>query len=381
MKKPNAKLTKSDLEILEKTSDDDLLEIFPNHTRSFLRRQKRLIGKPIPVREQIEYDKTLIKSKKKLSTVDKKYKQLLDMNEELVKKLEAVNNLSGGFSPIRINSSSSHDSEATAVLVASDWHIEEEIKAGTVNGLNEFNLGIGKVRVERFFQNSLKLIKKEKKDCVIKNIVLALLGDFISGNIHDELLETSQLEPIFASILVQNQIAGGIDYLLDNTDCDIIIPCCSGNHSRITKKSRVSTETGNAIETFIYSNLAWHYKNNKRVKFILQEGYFVYLDVYGFILRFHHGHNMRYMGGVGGISIPVNKAINQWNKSKRADIDVFGHWHQKLDGGNYVCNGSLIGYNAFALSIKASCEKPTQTFFLIDKLEGKTIVAPIYLNK
>jgi hypothetical protein len=131
----------------------------------------------------------------------------------------------------------------------------------------------------------------------------------------------------------------------------------------------------------IYANLAWHYKDNKRVKFVLQEGYFVYLDVYGFTLRFHHGHNMRYQGGVGGISIPVNKAINEWNKSRRADIEIFGHWHQKLDGGNYVCNGSLIGYNAFALSIKAACEKPSQTFFLLDKNEGKTIVAPIFLNR
>jgi len=55
--------------------------------------------------------------------------------------------------------------------------------------------------------------------------------------------------------------------------------------------------------------------------------------------------------------------------------------HQFKDGGNFICNGSLIGYNAFALSIKADYEKPKQAFFLVDKKRGKSIVAPIWLLK
>ena len=43
-------------------------------------------------------------------------------------------------------------------------------------------------------------------------------------------------------------------------------------------------------------------------------------------------------------------------------------------------NGSLIGYNAYAMSIKADYEKPSQTFFLIHPRYGKTIVAPIELT-
>jgi len=46
-----------------------------------------------------------------------------------------------------------------------------------------------------------------------------------------------------------------------------------------------------------------------------------------------------------------------------------------------LVNGSLIGYNSFALSIKASAERPQQMFALIDKVRGKTLVAPILLDE
>lgn len=56
-------------------------------------------------------------------------------------------------------------------------------------------------------------------------------------------------------------------------------------------------------------------------------------------------------------------------------------FHQLLDGGNFLVNGSMIGYNAFALSIKASAERPAQRFCLIDRDRGKTITAPILFDK
>jgi hypothetical protein len=91
---------------------------------------------------------------------------------------------------------------------------------------------------------------------------------------------------------------------------------------------------------------------------------------------------MNYGGGVGGITIPVNKSIAQWNKAHRVDLDVFGHFHTRFDGGNFIANGSLIGYNPFSIAIKASFERPSQTFFLVNREYGeKTLVAPIFVEE
>jgi hypothetical protein len=75
----------------------------------------------------------------------------------------------------------------------------------------------------------------------------------------------------------------------------------------------------------MYHMLATEFKNSTRVKLIIPEGHFSYLDINGFIIRFHHGFNIKYQGGVGGLYIPLNKAIGQWNKAKPANLDVLGH--------------------------------------------------------
>ena len=43
-------------------------------------------------------------------------------------------------------------------------------------------------------------------------------------------------------------------------------------------------------------------------------------------------------------------------------------------------NGSPIGYNALALSVKARFEPPKQGFVMIDEEHGKTIVAPMRIR-
>jgi len=334
----------------------------------------------LPPETQIEKDIIVKRFKDSKRVTDRKYDTLLKKIDEIEKERDAVIQMRDRFQTYKINPNKHDISEAVAFLVASDWHIEETVKSNTVNGLNSYDLEIAKDRSEKFFQNGLRLIKIQQKDTDIDTIVLALLGDFISNGIHDELLETNSLQPIDAAIFAQNLIASGIEYLLrDKSIKKIILPCHSGNHGRITEKRRISTEGGNSLEYFMYCQLANHFKGDSRVEFLVSQGYLSYLDVYGYTIRFQHGHAVRYGGGVGGVTVPLNKAIAQWDKLQKADLDILGHFHQKFDGGKFIVNGSLIGYNAYALSIKASYEKPTQVFFLISKKHGKTVVAPIFM--
>jgi hypothetical protein len=271
-------------------------------------------------------------------------------------------------------------SVATAVAVASDWHWGEVIEADDVNGLNEFNSKIAKERAEAFFVNTLKLVKLNQNGIKIDNIVLAILGDMISGNIHAELMENNEMLPVDQILEVQNVIASGIKMLRD-AGLNVLCVCHSGNHGRATEQRRVSTEAGNSFEYLMYHNIAKLFENDKKVNFIIPRSYLSYVDINGFVVRFHHGHALKFAGGVGGLFIPSYKAIFNWNVSRKADLDVFGHFHQFRDGKLFVSNGSLVGWNAFATAIKAQFEKPTQAFFLIDEgRKEKTVTAPIFLT-
>ena len=340
--------------------------------------------------DQSSHFKTDLENKKikiESSITKQKYKAALDEIDLLNKRTDIALGIAEAESrllhktlikpPLKGN-----DSEATAFMIASDWHIEERVDPKVINGMNEYNPDIARDRAHRFFVNGARLIEIQRNGVNIDTLVLGLMGDIINGYIHEEFIEDNFMSPTEAILMAEDFIVSGITYLLKNCNLKkIVIPCSFGNHGRTTAKSRIATGYKNSFEWLMYQHLKKYYRDEKRIEFVVSDGYFNYLDVYGFTVRLHHGDYMKYGGGVGGISVPVNKAISQWNKTRWADLDVFGHWHQLIDGGNFICNGSLIGYNAFANMIKASYEPPKQAFFLMDSKRGKTVCAPIYVEE
>lgn len=293
--------------------------------------------------------------------------------------------------------------ESTAIALASDWHIEEEVRPETVSAMNFYNLDESKRRAEKFFSTLVYLISLEQKNTKINHLVLGLLGDFISGDIHPDIDKSTLLQSSHAIVRCQEYIISGIEHILKNSNLNITAICHTGNHGRKDKEQMIANEAGNSLEYLMYHSLKNYFRNEPRVNFVIPEGYHSYLDVYGTTLRFHHGHNFRYNGGVGGPSISINKKINQWNKTKDArnapffesikakiqefniarpaDIDCFGHFHQFLDGGNFIMNGSMIGYNPYAISIGASYEPPKQALFFIHSKYGHYDTRRILFNE
>lgn len=335
--------------------------------------------KSVDPEKQFQLDMEKLRLHHQEKGTDKKYQVAIKEIMRLRDENEQLAELKGTVSTYEIKAKTSQKHEATAFAVLSDLHIEENVKPESVDGSNEFNLRIAKQRIEAFFRNVVKLTSKEQQDAHIDTLVLAILGDLISGNIHDELMESCEVPPIEAAILAQNFITSGIEYILRNTKLNLVVPCCVGNHSRITHQVHVSTEQGNSLEWMIYSNLANHFANNKRVKFVLSKSYFTWLKVYDFDIRFHHGHAMKFGGGIGGLSIPVLKAIARYDLSKKAYLDVFGHVHTPLDGGKFISNGCLIGDTPYGKRLGFT-GRAQQQFFLIDKHYGKTGVFPVFLE-
>lgn len=282
---------------------------------------------------------------------------------------------------IKSDGKESVKSEATTLSLFSDLHGDERVKKSQVNGVNEYNKEIAQKSTEDFFCVVAKLIKVHQREYDVKNHICALLGDFISGSIHDDLKESNDIQPTEAIWMVGGWILSGLKYLRKECpEVNLIIPCSLGNHSRITEKQRVQTEYGNSLELLLYNRLAEYFENDKGVTFLIGDSYFTYVTVYGKVLAFSHGHNTRYQGGIGGLTIPMNKAIAQWDKMKKADYYFSGHFHQFCVGSNFIVNGSVIGYNPYAISIKAGFERPTQTFCLLNKDRDLEVIRKIILR-
>ena len=336
--------------------------------------------KSVDPEKQFQLDMEKLKLTFANKQTDQKYNIMM---RELIRLREMYDDMlecKGKVSTYEIKPSKGVKSEAVAFAIASDWHVDERVNAEQVDGSNEYNMAIAKKRAEKFFQSTLKLVTKEQADVTINKLVLALIGDFISGHIHPELMETTEVSPQDAMLYAMNLIASGIEYLLANSKLEIIVPCCVGNHARDTMKCNIATEHGNNKEWAMYHFLQMYFKNNKRVTFIIPRSQFTYLEIFGKKIRFIHGHmGYKYAGGIGGISVSLNKAVMRWNESNKADLTVLGHWHQRQTSPLWVINGSLIGDAPYGKVLGFS-GKPEQAFFLWDKDHGKTVECPIFVK-
>lgn len=329
--------------------------------------------------ERLKIDSQKEISKKQEKRDDKAYKLAITKIADLEKEREVIYETKGMFSDFVYKYKPlTNDTESVAVVLASDWHVGEEVKSAWTNGLNKYSESIAKQCAEEFFQNTVKLLEKEKQATKIDTLVLALLGDFMTNYLHDENVETCTLAPADEILFAQSLLSAGIKFLLKNTDVNLVVPCHFGNHSRTSDKVHFSTEGGNSYEKIMYQNLVWEFQNEKRIKFLMSEAYVSYLDIGGYTIAFHHGHGMRFGGAIGGITTAVVKWVEKTERGRKADLYCFGHHHTQFDGRFFVANGSMIGYGARSLALGYGFEPRAQTFFLVNlKYKRKTVTCPI----
>lgn len=246
-----------------------------------------------------ETDRSLLGAQRAILKERDRNKILKQNNDFLIREIAKIESKLGEYHAIDLSrhrpskitpSSKSGKSESTVIACASDWHVGERIDIESVNGVNEFNPDIAKVRAYNFFKKSLTMTSIFRGSTKIDNLVLWLGGDFISGYIHEELLESNYMSPSEEVEFSYSLIVSGIDFSLSDGDFkNITIPCNVGNHGRTTIKSRVSTAWDNSFESMLYKSLVRKYDKEKRIQFSIVKSYHNIQDIYGRIIRFHHG--------------------------------------------------------------------------------------------
>ena len=270
--------------------------------------------------------------------------------------------------------------QAMPWFLASDWHVEERVDPETVNGRNEYNPEIATRRAQRFTDGLLWLLDGHASMASMDAVGLWLGGDFITNYIHPELEESNHLSPVDAVQFAANLIEAVIRRILKETTLRIEVPCSYGNHDRLQVKKRIQTGAENSLAVLMYRFLRKIFRDEPRVAFHIATGYHLYYECFDKVLRFHHGDAVQYQGGVGGVTIPMRKKIAGWNRTRVADLDLCGHFHQLQDGGSFIINGSLIGHNPYAIEIGASYEPPQQAFFMMRPERGKSATAPVFVT-
>jgi hypothetical protein len=355
-----------------------------NLTRLFISRglpspQSLLRSDPVERVDPIER----VVAKEADSALKREHKHLVERLREAEARQVVLDSLNRPVEILKISrrEKTSGLREGTAVILASDWHVEEHVPLRSDTWGNYYDLEVADRRVRRFFDGAAWLINTQRQVFALRDVLLWLGGDLITGYLRNENREENQLSPTQAIAWLKARLVLGIDsFLADKKTERLVIVCSHGNHGRTTEKRQISTGAHNSYEWLLYQWLADHYRDNKRVSVVTDSANHQYVQVYDFNLHFHHGDEVKYQGGIGGIAVPLMKAVAGWNAVRHCHYHHMGHWHQYSDFGSVTVNGSLIGYNAYAMSVRAKPEAPQQAFYVLDSKRGKTAMHPIWVT-
>lgn len=272
-----------------------------------------------------------------------------------------------------------YERQGASLIIYSDWHVGQIVDKSSLNGLNEYNPEIARQRANKCFDSTIKLINKDVPEFNQHTTVIFLNGDFINGYIHPDAQRiTNSMTPIEEVLFAQELLISGLNSILENSKTDKIICIChNGNHARQEKRMESSIDHRTSYETMLYSSLAQKFKDE--IEFVIPKSDLSYTNILGKKIRAYHGHQMKFSGGIGGLSVPLTKFIHRQDQNIKADYNIMSHYHQcSMPTKNTMLNGSLVGMDNYCQTIGAQGEPPLQAYRLLDSKYGFTSFNPIF---
>jgi hypothetical protein len=258
------------------------------------------------------------------------------------------------------------------VTIWSDWHMGETVFAGQVNGVNAFNMEIAEQRVRTLVSSTIDLCKEHMTNPDYPGIVINILGDMVTGEIHEELAQTNDEDLIPTVLRTVDILAWALTQMADAFG-KVFCPCTPGNHGRTTKRCQAKNFAVKNWDWMIYVMLEKHFRaiGDDRIQFQIPETGEALYKVYGHRYMAVHGHDLGVKGGDGIIGAigPITRGSMKVSHSSAQigrDFDtlLMGHWHQTLWLPRIIVNNSLKGYDEFARSfLRASYSPAAQSLW------------------
>jgi hypothetical protein len=247
--------------------------------------------------------------------------------------------------------------------------------------VNEYNLRIAKRRLRYTVDTAVHLLRILDKGMDYPGIVVPLGGDMISGNIHEELTASNEINSMPAVLDLYGELVAAIGRLADVFGA-VLLPCVTGNHGRDTRKIWGKDRHHTSFDWLLYRFLAKHFEGDKRVTFFVPDSSDALFRIFGTRFNLTHGDQFR-----GGDSIigPLGP-LTRGNQKKQArnqavdleyDVMMCGHYHTYIHLSRLIVNGSLKGYDEYAYQNNFGFERPQQALFVVHPRHGITYRMPV----
>lgn len=274
-------------------------------------------------------------------------------------------------------------SKSVPVLFLSDLHFDEVVEPSQVEYVNQYNREIATKRITAVFNNALELLTKKLK-AKYAGAVVALGGDLLSGNIHEELAETNEATILESILALTDLLHAGLSQMVEEFG-KLYVPCVVGNHGRIHKKPRAKFRVQQNYEWIVYQLLSQRFASDKRVTFEIPESTDVTFKIFNTTFLLTHGDQFKGGSGISGIFTPLMLGASRKLKRQQAvqkpfDVMMVGHFHSYIHTNSLIVNGTTKGLDEYAYQMNFGCEEPQQALFMVHEKRGITIRTPVFCD-
>ena len=276
-------------------------------------------------------------------------------------------------------------SPGVPTLFLSDLHWAETVYPSQVNGVNKYNLAIARERLHTAVESGIELLRIIDPKMRYPGVVCPLGGDMFSGNIHDELTATNEINSMPAVLDLYGHLVNVVNRLVQVFG-RVMLPCVTGNHGRNTQKIWNKDRHHTSFDWLLYQFLAKHFESDKRVTFFIPDGPDAYYRIYGHKYLLTHGDQFRGGDSMIGCLGPIIRGDHK-KRSRNGQIDmdydvmIMGHWHQYIHHNRVIVNGSLKGYDEYAYNNSFGFESPQQALWVTHPKYGITFRMPVYVDR
>lgn len=239
----------------------------------------------------------------------------------------------------------------THVLHLTDLHNGEVTIKDEVDGFGEFNPEIFTARLNKLAAQVIDVTNVKRTGYQIPRLHILGTGDYVSGDIHEELKVTNAYPAPVQSVRAGLDLGAMIAMLAPHfaeVTCDFIT---LDNHGRMTRKNQAAqggeNNWGYVVAHIIKQYLGRH--SNVDVRIHAKASALVPIGSERYLL--FHGHQIKGWAGLPYYGFDRRVAMEAVKRMGAPETDftklTMGHFHVAVDAPNWIIGGSLSGTNAF----------------------------------
>lgn len=187
-------------------------------------------------------------------------------------------------------------SPETVVALMSDFHIGEVVSAEETGGLAWYDFTTFAARYQHYIDSILSISFRKLTGYHLPRLQVFMLGDMVSGIIHEELVETAEGTLMEWLLDGAHVIAQGLRDLAANFE-QVNVVCVVGNHGRLQKQYRFKKRYAN-YDYLLYRILQLELADQDNVTFEIPKSFWALHEVEGHQFLLLHGDNIKSWAGI-----------------------------------------------------------------------------------